>query len=87
VPIPALKEHIATVTGVLSNQQRLICRGKLTEKDVVSSVATVLSDLCSPDEWMPMEKLHAEVKSVQNCIINTKRPHKSRFITFDIPIV
>lgn len=31
------------------------------EKDVVSSVATVLSDLCGPGEWMPMEKLHAEV--------------------------
>lgn len=31
------------------------------EKDVVSSVATVLSDLCGPGEWMPMEKLHAEL--------------------------
>ena len=31
------------------------------EKDVVSSVATVLSDLCGPGEWMPMEKLHPEV--------------------------
>nr|KYP38430.1 hypothetical protein KK1_040326 [Cajanus cajan] len=34
---------------------------QLEEKDVVSSVATVLSDLCGPGEWMPMEKLHAEV--------------------------
>ncbi|CAK9323643.1 unnamed protein product [Citrullus colocynthis] len=31
------------------------------EKDVVSSVATVLSDLCGPGEWMPMEKLHSEL--------------------------
>jgi hypothetical protein len=31
------------------------------EKDVVSSVATVLSDLCGPGEWMPMAKLHTEV--------------------------
>ncbi|XP_015695436.1 transcriptional activator FHA1 isoform X2 [Oryza brachyantha] len=30
------------------------------EKDVVSSVATVLSDLCGPGEWMPMAKLHTE---------------------------
>lgn len=29
----------------------------------MSSVATVLSDLCGPGEWMPMEKLHAEVSS------------------------
>lgn len=36
---------------------------QLEEKDVVSSVATVLSDLCGPGEWMPMEKLHAEVSS------------------------
>lgn len=36
----------------------------LEEKDMVSSVATVLSDLCGPGEWMPMEKLHAEVSSM-----------------------
>ncbi|KAI7748253.1 hypothetical protein M8C21_000367, partial [Ambrosia artemisiifolia] len=34
---------------------------QLEEKDVVSSVATVLSDICGPSEWMPMEKLHAEL--------------------------
>ncbi|XP_059289992.1 transcriptional activator FHA1-like [Lycium ferocissimum] len=39
------------------NQQLLL----LEEKDVVSSVANVLSDLCVPGEWMPMEKLHAEL--------------------------
>ncbi|GAB4841179.1 FHA domain-containing protein fha2 [Ancistrocladus abbreviatus] len=33
---------------------------QMEEKEVVSSVATVLSDLCGPGEWMPMEKLHAE---------------------------
>ncbi|KAI8574244.1 hypothetical protein RHMOL_Rhmol01G0339900 [Rhododendron molle] len=37
----------------------------LEEKDMVSSVATVLSDLCGPGEWMPMEKLHAEL--VEHC--------------------
>lgn len=39
------------------NQQLL----QLEEKDVVSSVATVLSDLCGPGEWMPMVKLHTEL--------------------------
>ena len=34
---------------------------QLEEKDVVSSVATVLSDLCGPGEWMSMERLHTEV--------------------------
>ncbi|CDY24635.1 BnaA05g30340D [Brassica napus] len=33
----------------------------LEEKDVVSSVATVLSDLCGPGDWMPMEKLHSVI--------------------------
>ena len=37
---------------------------QLEEKDVVSSVATVLSDLCGPGEWMAMEKLHTEVSSI-----------------------
>ncbi|KAH7439751.1 hypothetical protein KP509_04G074500 [Ceratopteris richardii] len=31
------------------------------EKEVVSAVATVLSDLCGPGEWMPMPDLHSEV--------------------------
>ncbi|KAL3531088.1 hypothetical protein ACH5RR_010410 [Cinchona calisaya] len=39
------------------NQQLL----DLEEKDVVSCVATVLSDICGPGDWMPMEKLHSEL--------------------------
>lgn len=35
--IPALKEQIATVTGVLSEQQRLICRGKVLKDDQLLS--------------------------------------------------
>jgi len=42
---------------------------QLEEKDVVSSVATVLSDLCGPGEWMSVERLHAEV-SLSPKIIN-----------------
>ncbi|KAJ8749170.1 hypothetical protein K2173_018641 [Erythroxylum novogranatense] len=41
-----------------SDNQQLL---QLEEKDVVSSVATVLSDLCGPGEWMPMEKLHSKL--------------------------
>ncbi|KAK9733953.1 hypothetical protein RND81_04G103400 [Saponaria officinalis] len=39
------------------NQQLMI----LEEKDIVSSIAFMLSDTCGPGEWMPMEKLHAEL--------------------------
>ncbi|TVU25507.1 hypothetical protein EJB05_28006 [Eragrostis curvula] len=31
---------------------------QLEEKDVISSAATVLSDLCGPQEWISMNKLH-----------------------------
>ena len=31
------------------------------EKDVVSDIATMLSDLCGPGEWISMSKLHYEV--------------------------
>ncbi|MCL7031690.1 hypothetical protein MKW94_020979 [Papaver nudicaule] len=34
---------------------------KLEEKEVVSCVATVLSDLCDPGEWMAMATLHTEL--------------------------
>ncbi|KAK8936957.1 hypothetical protein KSP39_PZI012635 [Platanthera zijinensis] len=37
VPIPALKEQIATITGVLSDQQRLICRGRVLKDDQLLS--------------------------------------------------
>ena len=31
-------------------------------KYVVLAVATVLSSICGPGKWMPMSKLHSEVK-------------------------
>ncbi|KAG2668514.1 hypothetical protein I3760_15G164500 [Carya illinoinensis] len=37
VPVPALKEQIASITGVLSDQQRLICRGKVLKDDQLLS--------------------------------------------------
>ncbi|RZS18937.1 hypothetical protein BHM03_00051262 [Ensete ventricosum] len=39
------------------NQQLL----QLEEKDVISSVTTLLSNLCGAGEWLPMERLHAKV--------------------------
>ncbi|XP_021864652.1 FHA domain-containing protein FHA2 isoform X2 [Spinacia oleracea] len=39
------------------NQQLM----QLEEKDVVTSVATLLSDMCGPGDWMAMEKLHTEL--------------------------
>lgn len=40
----------------------------------MSSVATVLSDLCGPGEWMPMAKLHNEV-----CYANDKNLYLCNF--------
>nr|XP_048334815.1 ubiquitin-like domain-containing protein CIP73 isoform X3 [Ziziphus jujuba var. spinosa] len=37
MPVPALKEQIASVTGVLSERQRLICRGKVLKDDQLLS--------------------------------------------------
>lgn len=37
MPVPALKEQIAGVTGVLSEQQRLICRGRVLKDDQLLS--------------------------------------------------
>ncbi|XP_042441758.1 ubiquitin-like domain-containing protein CIP73 isoform X2 [Zingiber officinale] len=37
VPIPKLKEQIAGITGVISEQQRLICRGKVLKDDEILS--------------------------------------------------
>ncbi|WVZ65466.1 hypothetical protein U9M48_014822 [Paspalum notatum var. saurae] len=33
----------------------------LEEKDVVSCIATLISDLCSPGDWLSMMKLHSEL--------------------------
>ncbi|KAF3796000.1 FHA domain-containing protein [Nymphaea thermarum] len=51
------------------------------EKDVVSSVAIVLSDLCGPGEWMPMEKLHAELIEQYNGVWPHSRVR--RYLTSD----
>ncbi|RYR76747.1 hypothetical protein Ahy_A01g001306 isoform D [Arachis hypogaea] len=37
MPVPALKERIASVTGVLSHRQRLICQGKVLKDDQLLS--------------------------------------------------
>ncbi|GER32057.1 ubiquitin family protein [Striga asiatica] len=37
VPVPELKQQIASLTGVLSEQQRLICRGKVLKDDQLLS--------------------------------------------------
>ncbi|KAG9445737.1 hypothetical protein H6P81_011865 [Aristolochia fimbriata] len=54
------------------NQQLL----QLEEKDVVSSVATVLSDLCGPGEWMPMAKLHAQLLEQYGSVWHHSRVRK-----------
>ncbi|KAK4388633.1 Ubiquitin-like domain-containing protein CIP73 [Sesamum angolense] len=43
VPVPELKDKIASVTGVLSEQQRLICRGKVLKDDQLLSAYRILS--------------------------------------------
>ncbi|CAK9134516.1 unnamed protein product [Ilex paraguariensis] len=42
VPIPDLKDQIANVTGVLSERQRLICRGKVLTDDQLLSAYRIL---------------------------------------------
>ncbi|ERN10052.1 hypothetical protein AMTRI_Chr06g172640 [Amborella trichopoda] len=59
------------------NQQLL----QLEEKDVVSSVANVLSDLCGPGEWMPMAKLHSELLDQYSGVWHHSRVR--RYLTSD----
>lgn len=49
MPVPDLKEQIASVTGVLSERQRLICQGKVLKDDQLLSAYRILylSSLCS----------------------------------------
>lgn len=51
------------------------------EKEVVSAVATVLSDLCGPGEWMPMSKLHSELLEHYSGIWHQNRIRK--YLTSD----
>ncbi|KAK3023889.1 hypothetical protein RJ639_042905 [Escallonia herrerae] len=43
MPVPELKEQIASVTGVLSEEQRLICRGRVLKDDQLLSAYRILS--------------------------------------------
>ncbi|KAJ6831556.1 uncharacterized protein M6B38_307615 [Iris pallida] len=49
---------------------------QLEEKDVVSCVGNVLSDICGPGEWMPMDKLHAELSELYGNIWHHSRIRK-----------
>ncbi|KAL8134656.1 hypothetical protein AgCh_009619 [Apium graveolens] len=55
VPVSALKEQIATVTGILSEQQRLICRGKAEFQNVIDSVTKFgkVVSLSASISWNP----------------------------------
>ncbi|KAG2316458.1 hypothetical protein Bca52824_019580 [Brassica carinata] len=54
---------------------------QLEEKDVVSSVATVLSDSCGPGEYMAMEKLHSVILENYGNIWHHSRVR--RYLTLD----
>ncbi|GAV60560.1 ubiquitin domain-containing protein [Cephalotus follicularis] len=41
IPVPALKEQVASVTGIVSEQQRLICRGRVLKDDQLLSAYQV----------------------------------------------
>ncbi|XAR58745.1 hypothetical protein NMG60_11014268 [Bertholletia excelsa] len=69
VPADKKGEGRSKVDRDADNNQLL----QLEEKDVVSSVATVLSDLCGPGEWMPMEKLHAQLVELYSNIWHHSR--------------
>ncbi|XWS76065.1 hypothetical protein CRYUN_Cryun01aG0145500 [Craigia yunnanensis] len=69
IPVEKKGEGRSRVDREFDNQQLM----QLEEKDVVSSVATVLSDLCGPGEWMAMEKLHAELVEQFNNIWHHSR--------------
>lgn len=43
MPVPALKERIASVTGIVTEHQRLICRGKVLKDDQLLSAYRILS--------------------------------------------
>ncbi|KAK1428486.1 hypothetical protein QVD17_17321 [Tagetes erecta] len=61
-----------------SDNQQLL---QLEEKDVVSSVATVLSDLCGPGEWMALEKLHTVLLEQYGSVWHHSRVR--RYLTSD----
>lgn len=89
-PIPPEKkaEGRLRVDRDADNHQLL----QLEEKDVVSTVATALSDICGPGEWMPMEKLHTVVSffqpfSVNSCLykVTTRYPGLGSWIWSYLP--
>eukprot|EP00252_Welwitschia_mirabilis_P007208 TRINITY_DN18380_c0_g1_i1.p1 TRINITY_DN18380_c0_g1~~TRINITY_DN18380_c0_g1_i1.p1 ORF type:complete len:113 (-),score=24.75 TRINITY_DN18380_c0_g1_i1:392-730(-) len=65
----------------MGNETDISQQMQAEEKDVVSAVATVLSDLCGPGDWMPMKRLHAELLDHYTGIWHQNRI--KRFLTSD----
>lgn len=59
VPVPALKEQIASVTGVVTEQQRLICRGQVMKDDQLLSAYRILLFFSNP--WFRFSCLFVSV--------------------------
>uniref|UniRef100_A0A0A9DM57 Uncharacterized protein n=1 Tax=Arundo donax TaxID=35708 RepID=A0A0A9DM57_ARUDO len=53
---PARRSDVAGSKAYREADNQLLLQ--LEEKDVISSAATVLSDLCGPQEWISMHKLN-----------------------------
>ncbi|XP_027333416.1 ubiquitin-like domain-containing protein CIP73 isoform X2 [Abrus precatorius] len=95
MPVPALKEQIASVTGVLSERQRLICQGKVLKDDQLLSAYHVEDGHTlhlvarQPDLPPPGSVLHHSVTETNS---STSHGHSSQiapgvFIeTFNLPI-
>lgn len=62
VPVPALKEQIASVTGVVTEQQRLICRGKVMKDDQLLSAYRILVFFPSHLPWFFLRDFVSVVK-------------------------
>ncbi|XP_022946658.1 large proline-rich protein BAG6 isoform X2 [Cucurbita moschata] len=94
MPVPALKEQIASVTGVLSEQQRLICRGKVLKDDQLLSAYHVEDGhtlhLVVRQPLPPSETLSNRPETDPNS--STSRVHSNRVApgvvieTFSMPV-
>ncbi|KAK8962490.1 hypothetical protein KSP40_PGU001190 [Platanthera guangdongensis] len=76
VPIPALKEQIATITGVLSDQQRLICHGRVLKDDQLLSAypnSTPDSNLNNPSQisrTIVLEAFNVDQTNIDSALLN-----------------
>ncbi|KAJ8437116.1 hypothetical protein Cgig2_016859 [Carnegiea gigantea] len=81
--VPALKERVASVTGVVTEHQRLICRGKVLKDDQLLSAYRILEVIVIFEHLVPPFQLDVEDGHTLHLVVREPTSSSSQSLPAD----